>query len=88
MDGNELLEIADRSPTHATVHVSVLLECAAALDDRDRLGWIISESDHGNTSLLDDLWGIASKLCPLNYKEAEDIQKWLRAAIDAARSAK
>ena len=49
--------------------------------DRERLDWLCADE---NLALTDWIWDEAAKLCPLDWEEAEDTQKWVRAAIDAA----
>jgi hypothetical protein len=61
-------------------------EILAALADRERLTWIIAESNEGNGWLTDDVWDDAGEYCvELDDKTG---QSSVRAAIDAARSAK
>jgi len=59
-------------------------ELAEARKDGARLAHIIEESNKGNGWLTAEVWDKAAALCPLDAKEADKVQKWVRAAIDAA----
>jgi len=63
-------------------------ELAAAKRDAARMTYIIERSNLGDRWLTDDVWDQAAALCPVDKDEAEDIQKWVRAVIDAAMGAK
>ena len=64
---------------------AVTAELAEAREDAARLTYMIDQSNQGNGWLQDHVWDEAARLCPLDTKEAENVQKWGRAAIDAAR---
>ena len=61
--------------------------------DRERLDWVCSEENQvlpdwvwdeaAKLRPFDWIWDEAAKLCPLDWDEAEDTQKWGRAAIDS-----
>lgn len=54
--------------------------------DGERLDWLIDQHGSGkNLEVMDCMANTAAYLCPLVSSEADDIQKWYRAAIDAAR---
>jgi len=57
-------------------------ELAEARKDSERLTYMIEQSNIGNGWLQDHVWDKAAKLCPMNWEEADDIQKWVRASID------
>jgi hypothetical protein len=59
-------------------------ELSEARKDGARLEYIIEESNKGNGWLTSDVWDKAAALCPIDPKEADYVQKWVRAAIDAA----
>ncbi len=61
---------------------------AEAQEDTARLSYIIEESNKGNGWLGDDFWDRVAELCPVDWDEANDTQKWGRAAIDQARGKK
>lgn len=62
-------------------------ENAALREDKARLDWLLEnvEGDRETERIGAWIWDIATLLCPVDYGEANDTQKWGRAAIDAAR---
>ena len=68
--------------------VTLQEKLAEAREDSARLTYMIDQSNQGNGWIQDYVWDDAARLCPLDAKEADDVQKWVRAAIDAAREAK
>ena len=59
-------------------------ELAEARKDSERLTYMIEQANIGNGWLQDHVFEAAAMLCPLDYDEADDVQKWARAAINAA----
>ena len=57
-------------------------------EDKARLDWLLEnvEGDRETERIAAWLWDIAANLCPVDYGEAHDTQKWGRKAIDAARA--
>lgn len=62
-------------------------ENATLHEDKARLDWLLEnvEGDRETERIAAWLWDIAANLCPVDYGEAHDTQKWGRKAIDAAR---
>ncbi len=62
-------------------------ENAVLREDKVRLDWLLEnvDGDRDTERIGAWLWDIAASLCPLNYDEADNTQRWGRAAIDAAR---
>jgi hypothetical protein len=58
---------------------------AGLVADSERLTWMINESNSAGGWIADHVWDDATKLCAVDYDEADDVQKWVRAAIDAMR---
>lgn len=56
---------------------------AEARRDSERLTHMIDRSNAGFSWLHERVWEQAAQLCPLDADEAEDVQKWVRAVIDA-----
>ena len=63
---------------------AMALEIAALRADAERLTWIIQGSHTNGGWLADHVWDDATLICPVDYDEADDVQKWVRAAIDAS----
>lgn len=66
---------------------SMVADIAALREDKARLDWLLEnvEGDRETERIAAWLWDIAANLCPVDYVEAHDTQKWGRKAIDAAR---
>ena len=66
---------------------ALVAENAALREDKARLDWLLEnvEGDRDTERVGAWIWDIAADLCPRDYNEANDTQKWGRAAIDAAR---
>jgi hypothetical protein len=92
-DGNERSAGAYRLT--ASIQTNRLTALSAAADamereaglvaDSERLTWMINESNSAGGWIADHVWDDATKLCAVDYDEADDVQKWVRAAIDAMR---
>ena len=65
--------------------VAAAMEGAAPNDDAELMDWLASPTGHDR--LPDWLWDDAAKLCPIDFDEAENTGKWIRAAIRAAIAA-
>ena len=50
--------------------------------DSARLSHIIDKANTTRGWLQDHVWDSAAELYPLDYDEAEDVQKWVRVVID------
>ena len=51
--------------------------------DTERLSWLIQRFDSGDADLaVSEVWTTASRLCPNDYDEVNDAQKWFRIGID------
>ncbi len=64
-------------------HAHKMLDRIAELEaDRERMDWIIGQYETGPGVLSRHFVDIALKLCPMEYEEAIQGGKWIRAAID------
>ena len=77
---NNELELMACSGGDSPLEAWLAREVIELRKDRERLDWVCSEE---NQVLPDWVWDEAAKLCPLDWDEAEDTQKWGRAAIDS-----
>ena len=82
---DRIKELMDHQPAHPLETLSLAREVMELRRDSRRLDWLCEDS---HIALSDSMWDAAAKICPLDWDEACDTEKWVRAAIDAAMQGK